>query len=470
MNSMKPVILVIDDEEAIRLFLEATLEDQGYEVLTAGSGAEAITTAEDKVPDLVLLDLMLPDMPGLEVLQALKQRYAHLPVVMITAYSQTDAAVRAMKLDAYDYVNKPIQLGKLMSVVSKALSETEEARTRFRNTTQTDLFGAGFDFVASQAPAMLKIYDIVRRIAAGSGTTVLIEGESGVGKDVVANLIHRTSPRQSFPFLEINCAALPELLLESELFGHEKGAFTDAVSQKMGLLELADSGTLFLDEIGEMAMSVQVKLLRVLEKMSFRRVGGIADLKVDVRVVAATNRSLAAQVRAGLFREDLYYRLNVVQLQVPPLRARREDVVPLAEHFLAHFNQKFGKSFTSVGASAIRAFDEYNWPGNIRELRNLMERTVLLEDGPVLEAEHLHLVVEEQTSRELPARLQEVLENPLTRDGVDLEVLVHQLEAALVRKAYEAADGNQTRAARLLGLNRDKFRYRMKQYGIKDQG
>jgi len=454
MHSMKPVILVIDDEEAIRLFLEATLEDRDYEVLTAGTGQEAMATAEAHVPDLVLLDLMLPDMTGLEV---------------ITAYSKSDSAVQAMKLDAFDYVSKPIQLDKLLAVVEKALAETEEARVRFQHTTQADLFGADLDVVPSQSPAMLKIYDIVRRIAGGSGTTVLIEGESGVGKDVVANLIHRTSPRQSFPFLDINCAALPELLLESELFGHEKGAFTDAVTQKMGLLELANSGTLFLDEIGEMSMPVQVKLLRVLEKMNFRRLGGIADIQVDVRIVAATNRNLAQQVRSGLFREDLYYRLNVVQLHVPPLRSRREDIMPLAEHFLRVYTDKFGKGFKSIGPSAREAFAEYGWPGNIRELRNLMERTVLLEEGPVLEKEHLHLMNEQHSRHELPAQLQEVLENPLPREGVGLEKMVHEFEEALVRKAYEAADGNQTRAARLLGLNRDKFRYRMKLYGIKDQ-
>jgi DNA-binding NtrC family response regulator len=466
---MKPVILVIDDEEAIRLFLEATLEDRNYDVLTAGSGRQGLALATDNVPDLVMLDLMLPDMPGLDVLQALKKRYAHLPVVMITAYNQSDAAVQAMKLDAFDYVSKPIQLDKLLAVVEKGLSVSAEARARFRRTTQTDLFGGDENIVASRSPAMLKVYDIVRRIAGGSGTTVLIEGESGVGKDVVANLIHRTSTRQAFPFLEINCAALPEVLLESELFGHEKGAFTDAVTQKMGLLELSDSGTLFLDEIGEMSLPIQVKLLRVLEKMTFRRVGGIADISVDVRIVAATNRSLAKQVKAGTFREDLFYRLNVVQLQVPPLRERREDIVPLAEHFLSVYNKKFGKSFTGISTAARQVFATYAWPGNIRELRNLMERTVLLEDGPVLEVDHLHLLEQDHEARGLPARLEDALLEPLPAAGVPLEKLVQEFEAVLVRKAYDAAGGNQTRAAGLLGLNRDKFRYRMKQYGRKDQ-
>ncbi|MFT5232340.1 MAG: DNA-binding NtrC family response regulator [Candidatus Krumholzibacteriia bacterium] len=465
---MKPVILVIDDEEAIRLFLEATLEDRSFVVQTAGTGNEAMTLAKETVPDLVLLDLMLPDMTGMQVLEELKKLYPHLPVVMITGYSKTDAAVQAMKLDAFDFVNKPIQLAKLLSVIEAALAATVEVRESFRLRTQSDLFSSSDDIVPSQSPAMLKIYEMVRRISNGSATTVLIEGESGVGKDVVANLIHRTSPRNASPFLDLNCAALPEQLLESELFGHEKGAFTDAVQQKMGLLELAHSGTLFLDEIGEMSMSIQVKLLRVLEKMSFRRVGGLADITVDVRIVAATNRRLASLVKAGLFREDLYYRLNVVQLQVPPLRSRPEDVVPLANHYLTIYNERFGKGFTGLDVSAKQVLAEYSWPGNIRELRNLIERTVLLEDGNILTSGHLHLEPVDHESRELPTILADVLESPLTGDGVKLENLVEAFEAALMRKAYEAANGNQTRAAGLLGLNRDKFRYRLKQYGIKE--
>ena len=271
---MKPLILVIDDEEAIRLFLESTLEDEGYEVRTAATGADGLREAFARVPDLVLLDLMLPDMSGLQVLGSLKEKVPHLCVVMLTAYREADTAVKAMKLEAFDYATKPIQLKDLLGVVRKGLEATADARERFRRVTQNDLFGGIDDVVPSRAPAMLEVYDTVRRISAGGATTVLIEGESGVGKDVVASLIHRISPRREFPFLDVNCAALPESLLESELFGHEKGAFTDAVAQKLGLLELANGGTLFLDEIGEMALTVQVKLLRVLEKMTFRRVGG----------------------------------------------------------------------------------------------------------------------------------------------------------------------------------------------------
>jgi two-component system response regulator AtoC len=465
---MKPVILVIDDEEAIRLFLKATLEDEGYDVSTYGLGQEAIDELEHTLPDLVLLDLMLPDMSGIQVLEKIKKALPHVCVVMVTAYDRTDSAVQAMKLDAFDYVSKPIQIERLFKVVASGLEFTAEARAHFRASNHTDLFRGIENHVPSQSPAMQEIYEVVRKVSGGDSTTVLLEGESGVGKDVIAHLIHRTSPRREFPFLDINCATLPELLLESELFGHEKGAFTDASNQKLGLLELANSGTIFLDEIGEMALTVQAKLLRVMEKMIFRRLGGLEDIQVNVRIIAATNRNLAAQVRAGTFRQDLYYRLKVVDLRVPPLRARQEDVVPLTLYFLKFFSGKFGKNFKEISPEARQCLLEYQWPGNIRELRNIIERTVLLEEGPALQREHLRLMQEYSWSHELPVRLQEVLENPLPRKGIELESMVAELEEALVRKALVAADGNQTRAAALLGLNRDKFRYRMKQYDVKE--
>ncbi len=465
---MKPVILVIDDEEAIRLFLQATLEDEGYEILTAATGGEGLELAKDRVPDLVLLDLMLPDMSGIQVLGGLKSALPHICVIMITAYRETDTAVQAMKLDAFDYINKPINLDRLLKVVAKALASNLDARRRYRNQHQSDLFGGVDDVVPSQAPAMLEIYDIVRKIAGGESTTVLIEGESGAGKDVVANLIHRTSLRKDSPLLEINCAALPEQLLESELFGHEKGSFTGAVAQKKGLLEMAHSGTLFLDEIGEMTLPVQVKLLRVLEKMNFRRVGGVEDISVDVRIVAATNLDLESQVRAGSFREDLFFRLNVVNIVVPPLRERVEDILPLVEYFLGVFNLRFNKTFSGISEEARQALLTYDWPGNIRELKNKLESSVLLGSGKVLEREHLKLQARPMESGNLPDLLRDVLRKPLPAEGVDLEGLVGDFEESLVRKAFQASGGNQTEAARLLGLNRDKFRYRLKQYGIKE--
>jgi two-component system response regulator AtoC len=465
---MKPVIHVIDDEEAIRLFLQATLEDEDYLVQTFGTGTEAIEGLENSIPDLVLLDLMLPDMSGIQVLERIKNHLPHVCVVMVTGYDRTDSAVQAMKLDAFDYVSKPIQVDKLLEVVAKGLAETEDARRLYRATNHSDLFQGIENHVTSSSPDMQEIYEVVRKISGGDSTTILIEGESGVGKDVVANLIHRTSPRGDFPFLDINCAALPEMLLESELFGHERGAFTDAVNQKLGLLELAHSGTLFLDEIGEMALNIQAKLLRVMEKMTFRRLGGVVDIDVNVRIIAATNRNLAAQVRAGTFREDLFYRLKVVDLRVPPLRAREEDIIPLALHFLEVYSRRFGKQFKEISDEARQVLLAHRWPGNIRELRNIMERTVLLEPGPVLLAEHLRHMEEHDWHHDLPVRIQEALENPLPSQGLDMEAMVGELEKALVSKALARADGNQTRAAALLGLNRDKFRYRMKQYGLKE--
>lgn len=465
---MKPVILVIDDEQAIRLYLEAILEDEGYAVVTFGNGTDSLEWLERSVPDLVLLDLMLPDMSGIQVLESLKKLYSHIPVVMITAYSQTDTAVQAMKLDAFDYVSKPIELDKLMRVVAKGLDESSDARERFQKTNDSDLFHGIQDVVSSQSQDMHEIYQVVRKISGGSATTVLIEGESGVGKDVIANLIHRTSRRSDYPFLEVNCAALPESLLESELFGHEKGAFTDAVNQKMGLLELAHSGTLFLDEIGEMALTVQVKLLRVLEKMAFRRVGGMEEITVDVRIIAATNRNLLNQVKNGNFREDLYYRLKVVDLLVPPLRSRKMDIVPLAEFFMKSFSKNFNKDFNKISEQGREVLENYEWPGNIRELKNVIERTILLEEGPTLEPKHLKKLKTDQFTHDLPLRIQERLINPLPDTGFDLEGMVEELESALVHKAYEAAGGNQSLAARMLGLNRDKLRYRLKQYGIKE--
>ena len=461
---MKPVILVVDDEQAIRLFLEATLEDEGYEVITAASGDEALQQLRTGMPDMALLDLVLPDMSGLEVLKAAKKAVPHMPVVMITGYSEAETAVTAMKLDAYEYVTKPIQLDRLLKVVRSGLEESADARAQHKRATQSDLFREIEDFVPSGSPQMQEIYETIRKISGGRTTTVLIEGESGVGKDVIANLIHRTSARAEGPFLEINCAALPEQLLESELFGHEKGAFTDAVSQKLGLLELAHSGALFLDEIGEMSLPVQVKMLRVLEKMTFRRIGGLEDIAVDVRLIAATNSNLVQQVRAGAFREDLYYRLQVLQLRIPPLRARLEDIVPLAEYFLRTFNERFQKSFTGISTAAAEALQNYRWPGNIRELRNTIERTVLLENGHLLESHHLRFSEQAAESAGLTAELQEALEDPLPRDGVDLEELVARFESTLVRKAMREAGGNKSQAARLLGLNRDKLRYRLKQY------
>ncbi len=465
-EAMPPVILVVDDDPKVRAGLQEALGCEGYEVITAGTGAEATEILHGEPPDLVLLDLMLGDMSGIQILGLVKEKFPWLPVVILTAYRETDTAVLAMKLNAFDYLNKPIQLDRLLKVARQALAESHAKRDSAGGPESPAGLLRDAGAVPSRSPVFKEIYRIVEKISRGHSSTVLIQGESGVGKDVLANLIHRASSRRDAPFLEINCAALTENLLESELFGHEKGAFTDAVNRKMGLLELGHSGTVFLDEIGEMSLQVQVKLLRVLEKMVFRRVGGTEDIQVDVRIIAATNRDLAELVRQRVFREDLYYRLKVVQLRLPPLRARPEDVIPLAEYFMGLFNERFGKDFKEIDPQAKEALLAYHWPGNIRELKNLMERTVLLEEGPVLLRRHLVLAGEDNFQEAFPATVGALLDKPFPSEGIDMEGIVRQLEEKLVRKALLATGGNQSRAARMLGLNRDKLRYRMRQYQI----
>ncbi len=463
---MKPLILIVDDDPGIRKALEEALAGEGYRTVSAGTGAEAIDILHEDVPQLVFLDLMLVDMSGVQILGVIKEKFPRLPVVILTAYRETDTAVLAMKLNAFDYLNKPIQLDRLLKVARKALPDSFSGGSSGTSSDESMDLMRDAGVVPSRSPVFKQIYEIVGKISQGHSSTVLLQGESGVGKDVLANLIHRASSRREAPFLEINCAGLTENLLESELFGHEKGAFTDAVARKMGLLELGHSGTVFLDEIGEMTLQVQVKLLRVLEKMVFRRVGGTEDIQVDVRVIAATNRDLAELVRQGAFREDLYYRLKVVQLKLPPLRARPEDILPLAEYFMGLFNERFGKKFQEIAPEAKEALLDYHWPGNIRELKNLMERTVLLEEGPVLLRRHLVLAGEDNFQEAFPATVGALLDKPFPPEGIDMEGVVRQLEEKLVRKALLASGGNQSRAARILGLNRDKLRYRMRQYQI----
>lgn len=466
---MKPLILIVDDQESIVFFLEKTLRDEGFEVRTATRGRAALEIIEREIPDLVLLDLKLPDLNGLEVLAQLKRQFSDICVVMITAFGEIETAVQAMRAGAFDYINKPINLEQLLVVIRKGLDATRATRDLDRLRRQENLFQDERDIVPSVAAAMREVYETVRKVAVGQRTTILIEGESGVGKEVIANAIHKTSARRDHAFLEINCAALPEKLLESELFGHEKGAFTDAVQQKPGLLELAHRGTLFLDEIGELSVPIQVKLLRVLEKMTFRRVGGVKDITVDVRIISATNQDLAELVRAGRFREDLYYRLKVIPLRIPPLRERPEDIVLLAEHFLRVFGAQFRKQFTGICPEAAARLRAYGWPGNIRELRNVIERAVLLDSGPLLLPSHLTLGgAAPPQAEQLLSALESALRDPLPPEGVPLEKLIAEVERALICKAYQLAGNNQTVAARLLHLNRDKLRYRMKTYEISD--
>ncbi len=466
---MKPVVLLVDDEDTIRLFLEKTLRDEGYEALTAATGEEALELTRSELPDLILLDLKLPDINGIEVLQRVKEEVPEVSVIMLTAFGDIETAVSAIKKGAFDFVSKPVNLEQLLLAVEKGLESQKLNRELFqlRRRLKIDMDDG---HVPGESAKMKEIYDVVRTVAQSETTTVLIQGESGTGKEVIANMIHRYSPRNDKPFLEINCASLPEELLESELFGHEKGAFTDAKVQKVGLLELANKGTLFLDEIGEMSLTIQVKLLRVLERMTFRRVGGTKDIKVSVRVVSATNRDLEAAVRDKFFREDLYYRLKVIPIFIPPLRERKEDIFVLLKHFLNRFNKQFNKNFVEVADETFEMILAYPWPGNIRELKNIVERIVLLEDDSILMPQHLPESIRsggtDSPGKSVVQHIEVALGRPYPEDGIEFEDMVKDTEIELIAKAMKESDGNQSRAARLLRLNRDKLRYRLKNFDM----
>jgi two-component system, NtrC family, response regulator AtoC len=462
-------ILVVEDQDSIRHFVVKALEDEGHAVTGVGSVREARVAVERDMPDLAFLDLKLPDGSGLELLREIKRVQPEVAVILMTAFGELETAVEAMSAGAYWFMKKPFEQEELLALAARALESQKlwlELR-RLRNQAFSD-----DEFLHSSSPAMQETYAIAEQVARGDTTSVLIEGESGTGKEYFANLIHRMSARHAQPFVEINCAAIPSELLESELFGHEKGAFTDARAQKLGMMEMANGGTLFLDEIGELAPMLQVKLLRVLERRMFRRVGGTKDISVNLRVISATNQDLEKMVHEGGFREDLYYRLKVVPLLVPPLRDRREDIMPLARLFLERFAKQFKKPFRGVSESAEQALTDYPWPGNIRELKNLMERTVLLEKAEVLEASHLKLAGRARASEDttLGQRVDEAIQAVIPTTGIAFEVLVEQLERALILRASNVTKWNQSRTAELLNLKRDKLRYRMKLYDIHPEG
>ncbi|MHB8766927.1 MAG: sigma-54-dependent transcriptional regulator, partial [Deferrisomatales bacterium] len=373
-------VLIVDDEYLIRWSLSENLKQDGVRCVTAESGEEALEAFRSESPDLVLLDIKLPGMDGIQVLERIKEIDRDVPVIMVTATSHVDTAVKAMKLGAYDYVSKPFDLTEVRTKVRHAVENTRLRReVEYLRTCQAE--GRGFDRIIGNGPRMKEVIAVARKVAQSSSTTALLQGESGTGKDLLAQAIHFESARRSRPFMPINCTALPEELLESELMGHERGAFTDAKKTKKGLFELADGGTLFLDEIGDMKPGLQAKILRFLEERTFKRVGGKDDIEVDVRIVAATNKDLEQAIADRTFREDLYYRLSVVPITLPPLRERRDDIVPLGRHFLEGFNRDFKVSFTGLTPEAEALMVSYDWPGNIRELRNVIERAVILSVG-----------------------------------------------------------------------------------------
>lgn len=450
-------ILVIDDETSLLEFLSVLCTGEGLSVSTARSVREAREQLAERTPDLVLCDMMMPDGNGLELLREIKSGDARTSVIMMTAYTSTKNAIDAMKLGAYDYVPKPFDIDELKAVLHRALEKNRlyEENTYLRRELEQRY---AFKNIIGRSPRMQAIFGLIERVAR-TASTVLIHGESGTGKELIARAIHFSSPRASQRVLSINCGAMPENLLESELFGHERGSFTGAVRDKKGLFQEADRGTLFLDEIGEMSLTMQVRLLRVLQEKVVRRVGGASEDPVDVRIIAATNQNLLEKIGRGEFREDLFYRINVIPISIPPLRARREDIPLLVDHFLHKYSAALEVPPKRISAEAMRLLEGYGWPGNVRELENLIERAVALSTGSAITAADLPTSLAE-------IRLSEDQSVSLPPDGLDLESLLQGIRSDVMRQALERCGGVQTQAAELLRMSFRSFRYYARKTGV----
>ncbi|HET8722487.1 MAG TPA: sigma-54 dependent transcriptional regulator [Nitrospira sp.] len=454
-------ILVVDDEKSLREVMSIMLKRAGYEVTEACNGEQAIGQVNKEIYDLVITDLRMPKADGMDVLKAVKSLSPDTVVLVVTAFGTADSAVEAMKQGAYDYLTKPFQVDEVQLIIRNALEKrrlsTENMLLKREMASQSS-----FAQIVGQSEAMQKVFDVVRKVA-DSKSNVLICGESGTGKELVARAIHYNSARSGMPFVAVNCSAVPETLLESELFGHMKGSFTGAVANKAGLFEIANGGTIFLDEIGDTTPAIQVKLLRVIQEREFRRVGGNQDVKVDVRVIAATNRDLEKAVADGSFREDLYYRLDVIPIRLPPLRLRAGDIPLLVAHFLEKFAKESGKTAPTIAPEAMHVLLGHEWRGNVRELENLIERVVAFSTGASVNDSDirgwLHHAVTPQQSQGIPTDLPE--------DGLDLEGLINGIEKDLLMRALERSKWVKKKAARLLKLNTRSFRYRLEKYAIK---
>ncbi len=447
-------ILIVEDEPKMRRLLEMNLGEQGFTTFSAGDAETGLKLLNQNPIDLVLTDFRLPGMNGLEFLQAAKRVNAALPIVIMTAYGTVESAVEAMKLGASDYVLKPFSLEELTLIVRK---ELDSSHLREENRSLREALGRRYQYdnIVARSGEMQDVLALVERVAP-TNATVLLGGESGVGKDLIARAIHQHSHRASGPFVKINSTAIPETLLESELFGYEKGAFTGATASKPGKFELADKGTLFLDEIGDVPPAIQVKLLRVLQEREFERLGGTKTLKVDVRLIAATNRDLRAALEEGTFREDLYYRLNVVAIDIPPLREHKEDIPDLARFFLEEFARESGEPAKEITPAALQLLVDFHWPGNVRELENILQRALALSNGNVIDAADIHF------DRAAPRPTADA--SPVLPEGMTLE----QWEEEIIREALRHANGNKSQAARSLGLSRNALRYRLSKMGVPD--
>ncbi|RJQ22408.1 MAG: sigma-54-dependent Fis family transcriptional regulator [Nitrospiraceae bacterium] len=453
-------ILVIDDEASIRELLKDFLESKGYEVAAASDGETGLALLKDEKFDLFLLDLMMPGISGMDVLREVASEKHEIPSIVITAHASIQTAVEAMKLGAFDYITKPFNLEDIHIAVKRALDFSKLQEENFRLKKELKRKFSTHRIIGNSAPIQ-NVIKFIEKIA-DTDSTVLITGESGTGKELVAKAIHYQSSRFRNPFVPLNCAAIPKDILESELFGHEKGAFTGAVNTRIGRFEMANNGTLFLDEIGELAPALQVKLLRVLQEKEFERVGGVKTIKVDVRIIAATNRDLEKAVADGAFREDLYYRLNVIPMHLPPLRKMKEDVPLLVEHFIAEVSKRKKKEPPKISPEALNSFVDYRWPGNVRELENLMERLIILKEGDIV------------TLKDLPERFSDNRPMPkaltgkqtLSAEGVDLNVVLDEIENNMIIQALEMSKGVKSKAASLLGLNRTTLIEKMKKKAI----
>ncbi|MDH4230647.1 MAG: sigma-54 dependent transcriptional regulator [Nitrospirota bacterium] len=454
MENTKGRILIVEDEKSMREVLGILLEEEGYEITPASNGLEGIEYLRNDIFDLVVTDIKMPKADGFEVLRQVKELSPSTIVIMITAFGTTESTIEAMKLGAYDYIHKPFKIDEIRLVIQKAFERKNlgEELSLLREKVKSS---CGLENIVGKSPKMQELFTLIQKVAP-STSTVLITGESGCGKELVAAALHNLSPRKHKNFVTINCATFPEGLLESELFGHVKGSFTGAVYNKEGLFEVADRGTIFLDEIGEMPLSLQTKLLRVLENGTFRRVGGLSDITVDVRVISATNKDMSEAVKSASFREDLFYRLNVVPIHVPPLRERPDDIPLLLDHFL----HKFSADTKRFSPEALRILMRYSWKGNVRELENIVERTVLLTDKEIILPEDLpdEICKADDAGKHLPE---------IGDEGIDFERIMEQIEKDYLIRALEKANGVKTEAARLLNLSFRSYRHKLYKYGIK---